>query len=128
MSDTDLDTDFRGHGGAAPDVALSGDSFVAPPATDSLRVDVRQTPGGVVGYEALPDHRLKLHAGAPVAGACQFHRFLYTRGDLDILPAGSTDIWHEESASTSAPPLSSACAVARPMPRVPPVMTAFLPA
>ncbi|ATA54034.1 AraC family transcriptional regulator [Variovorax boronicumulans] len=101
MSDTDLDTDLRGHGGAASEVALSADSFVAPPATDSLRVDVRQTPGGVVGYEALPDHRLKLHAGAPVAGACQFHRFLYTRGDLDILPAGSTDIWHEESPSTS---------------------------
>lgn len=75
MSDTDLDT--------------------------SLRVDLRETPGGIVGYDALPDHRIKLHIGGPVAGACRLHNFLYTRGDLDILPAGITDVWHEEAPSTS---------------------------
>lgn len=95
----DLGTDRHGHGLASA-VALSADSFAAPAST-GLRVDMRQTPGGVVGYEALPDHRIKLHAGAPVAGACQFHRFLYTRGDLDIVPAGVTDVWHEEAPSTS---------------------------
>lgn len=66
-----------------------------------LRIELRQTPAGIVGYEPLPEHRIKLHTGAPVAGACQFHRFLYTRGDLDIVPAGVSDVWHEEAASTS---------------------------
>jgi AraC family transcriptional regulator len=102
-SDTDpyLERGARGDEAVA---AFGGDSFVTPPASPApggLAVDLRQTPGGVVGYEALPDHRIKLHAGAPVAGACQFHHFLYTRGDLDIVPAGTTDIWHEESPSTS---------------------------
>lgn len=87
-------------GMSSSDLALTADSFVAPAPT-GLRVDIRQTPAGVVGYEALPDHRIKLHAGAPVAGACRLHKFLYTRGDLDILPAGATDVWHEEAPSTS---------------------------
>ena len=82
------------------DLALTADSFVAPAPT-GLRVDMRQTPAGVVGYDASPDHRIKLHAGAPVPGACRLHKFLYTRGDLDILPAGATDVWHEEAPSTS---------------------------
>lgn len=103
MSRTDLnvnlDPDLHRHG-LTPALALSADRFVAPAST-GLRVDLRQTPGGVVGYEALPDYRVKLHAGAPVAGACHFHKFLYTRGDLDIVPAGATDVWHEEAPSTS---------------------------
>jgi AraC family transcriptional regulator len=101
MRDTDLDTDFRG-AGLGSDVVLPDDGFAAPPRpSGGLRVDLRQTPGGEVAYEALPDHRIKLHAGAPVAGACQYHRFVYTRGDLDIVPAGTSDIWHEASPSTS---------------------------
>ncbi|MET3495837.1 AraC family transcriptional regulator [Variovorax boronicumulans] len=99
MSSSDLDTDLQEHG-RERDVALAADSFVMP-AASGLRVDMRQTPAGVVGYEALPDHRIKLHAGAPVTGACRLHKFLYTRGDLDILPAGTTDIWQEEAPSTS---------------------------
>jgi AraC family transcriptional regulator len=101
MRDTDLDTDFRG-AGLGSDVVLPDDGFAAPPPpSGGLRVDLRQTRGGEVAHEALPDHRIKLHAGAPVAGACQYHRFVYTRGDLDIVPAGTSDIWHEASPSTS---------------------------
>ena len=93
------DSHLQAHGGE-PDMALTDASFTMP-APSGLRVDMRQTPGGVVGYEPLPDHRIKLHAGAPVPGACQLHRFLYTRGDLDIVPAGVSDIWQEEAPSTS---------------------------
>lgn len=97
-----LDTDSYLEGGTPGEAPAFADvAPAAPPAGGGLGVDLRQTPGGEVAYEALPEHRIKLHAGAPVAGACQFHRFLYTRGDLDIVPAGSTDVWHEESASTS---------------------------
>lgn len=66
-----------------------------------LRVDLRTTLPGVVELEAVPDHRLKIHAGAPVRGSCGFHRFLYRRGDVDIIPAGLSDVWEEEQASTS---------------------------
>jgi AraC family transcriptional regulator len=66
-----------------------------------LRVDLRTTSPGEVELQALPDHLLKVHAGPPVRGACRSHRFLYARGDVDIFPAGFSDVWHEEQASTS---------------------------
>jgi len=66
-----------------------------------LRVDLRTTAPGVIELEALPDHQLKIHAGAPVRGSCRSHRFLYRRGDVDILPAGLTDVWEEYEANTS---------------------------
>jgi AraC family transcriptional regulator len=66
-----------------------------------LGVELRTTAPGVVQLEALPDHLLKVHAGAPVRGGCRSHRFLYTRGDVDILPAGFADAWHEDQANTS---------------------------
>jgi len=66
-----------------------------------LRVDLRTTSPGVLEIEALPDHRLKIHAGAPVRGRCRHHRFLYTRGDVDIFPAGMADVWEEHEANTS---------------------------
>jgi AraC family transcriptional regulator len=66
-----------------------------------LRVDLHTTRPGRVELAAVPDHRLKIHAGPPVRGACQFHRFEYARGDVDIYPAGTSDIWQEDGASTS---------------------------
>lgn len=42
-----------------------------------------------------------MHAGAPVRGACGHHRFHYTRGDVDLLPAGFADVWHEEDEGSS---------------------------
>ncbi|MPY91166.1 MAG: helix-turn-helix domain-containing protein [Luteitalea sp.] len=66
-----------------------------------LRVDLRTTAPGVVELKALPEHRIKVHAGPPVRGTCQFDRFLYTRGDVDIVPAGVSDVWHEEDSNTS---------------------------
>ena len=66
-----------------------------------LRVDLQTTPAGVVQLEALTDHRLKIHAGAPVRGECRLQRFHLTRGDIDIFPAGVSDVWHEEDPNTS---------------------------
>jgi AraC family transcriptional regulator len=64
-----------------------------------LRVDLHTTLPGVLKLEAAAEHRLKVHVGPPVRGACQLHRFLYTRGDVDILPAGMSDVWREEDPS-----------------------------
>ena len=66
-----------------------------------LRVDRRTTLPGELKLEPLPDHRVKVHAGAPVRGACSEQRFVYTRGDVDIFPAGMSDVWHEDDAGTS---------------------------
>ncbi|WP_163990967.1 AraC family transcriptional regulator [Pyxidicoccus caerfyrddinensis] len=85
---------------------IRGNPLPASPRDESrarlgLRVDLRTTPPGTVSFEALPDHRLKVHAGAPVRGACRTQRFVYTRGDIDIFPAGQSDVWEEETANTS---------------------------
>jgi AraC family transcriptional regulator len=66
-----------------------------------LRVDLHTTRPGIIELGASPDHRLKVHAGPPVRGACNVERFVYARGDVDIYPAGTSDVWREEDASTS---------------------------
>ncbi|MPZ20600.1 MAG: helix-turn-helix domain-containing protein [Luteitalea sp.] len=66
-----------------------------------LRVDVRTTAPGMVELKALPEHRIKVHAGPPVRGTCRVDRFVYTRGDVDIMPAGVSDEWYEEDSNTS---------------------------
>jgi len=72
------------------------------PARRGLQVDLRARLTGVLELAASPEHLLKLHAGAPVRGTCGLGRpFLYTRGDLDVIPAGSNITWEDEDASTS---------------------------
>ena len=66
-----------------------------------LRVDLHITPPGDVELPALPDHRLKVHAGAPVTGACRAERFRSTRGDVDIFPAGMSDVWQVDETDTA---------------------------
>jgi AraC family transcriptional regulator len=67
----------------------------ATPARSGLRVDVRTTMPGRVDLGRTSEHRLKIHAGAPVRGRCEAHTFVYRRGDLDIHPAGYHDVWEE---------------------------------
>jgi AraC family transcriptional regulator len=74
---------------------------IEPRSRLGLGVDLRTTQPGVVELAAIPDHRLKVHAGPPVRGACRFHTFVYARGDVDIYPAGTSDVWREEETSTS---------------------------
>lgn len=62
---------------------------------------LRRTPGGEVGLEAVREHRLKIHTGAPVTGHCGASRFAYTRGDVDFIPAGMAESWREDGPSTS---------------------------
>jgi AraC family transcriptional regulator len=66
-----------------------------------FRVEHATTPAGMLTLPLLHEHRLKIHAGTPVRGACSKHRFLYTRGDIDIQPAGYFDTWQEFQSSTS---------------------------
>lgn len=73
----------------------------APQPRLGLRVERHTTPPGLVALAPLPDHRLHVHAGPPTKGGCSFHRFVYTRGDVDILPAGTSDTWEHIDESTS---------------------------
>ncbi|WP_438030631.1 helix-turn-helix domain-containing protein [Sorangium sp. So ce233] len=73
----------------------------APRSRLGMRLEVLTTPAGVISIEAADDHRLKVHAGSPVRGWCGPHRFVCTRGDIDLLPAGYSHAWEEEDAGTS---------------------------
>lgn len=72
----------------------------APRVQSGLRIDCRTTAPGLVEVRAAADHQLRIHAGNPVRGRCRRAGFVYTRGDVDIFPAGITDAWHEQGAST----------------------------
>ena len=74
---------------------------VAWPSAGGLRVERTRTAPGPVALHADADHRIRMHAGAPVSGICGGLRFRYERGHVDLLPAGSASAWHEDGASTS---------------------------
>ncbi|NMO17084.1 helix-turn-helix transcriptional regulator [Pyxidicoccus fallax] len=85
-------------GGASPRPVVRED---IPRARVGLSVELQTMAPGVVELAPLPDHLLKVHAGAPTHGNCSFHRFVYTRGDVDLCPAGMSDVWEHTDASTS---------------------------
>jgi AraC family transcriptional regulator len=66
-----------------------------------LHVGLYTTPPGTIELKPVAEHRVRVHAGPPVRGECRFQEFLYTRGDVDIFPAGVSDVWHEEDSSTA---------------------------
>ncbi|PTL76789.1 AraC family transcriptional regulator [Vitiosangium sp. GDMCC 1.1324] len=69
-----------------------------------LGVDLLTMPAGEVELPPLPDHRLSVHAGAPVWSSCRSspsRRYRYTRGDVDIMPAGASAVVLEEEETTS---------------------------
>jgi AraC family transcriptional regulator len=70
-------------------------------ARTGLRVDLRATSPGRVELGRTSEHRLKIHAGAPVRGRCEVHTFVYRRGDVDIHPAGYHDAWEEFDSNES---------------------------
>lgn len=64
--------------------------------------DWRSTVAGPVELPAAPEHRIRIHAqGDPVRGFCGGQRFVYTRGDMDLMPAGYADSWREDDDNTS---------------------------
>jgi AraC family transcriptional regulator len=87
--------------------ALAGRRPAVSPAVEprphlGLRIDLRTFDPGIVELEAHQDHLLKIHAGGPVEGICSSRqRFTYSRGDLDIHPAGDADVWQVDQPSTA---------------------------
>ncbi|MDB4976854.1 MAG: Transcriptional regulator [Myxococcaceae bacterium] len=56
---------------------------------------------GLIELSATQTHRVRVHDGAPTRGACNRQSFLYTHGDVDVLPVGFADAWHEQDAGAS---------------------------
>jgi AraC family transcriptional regulator len=72
-----------------------------PAARIGLRVSLSTLPAGPVEIVPMPDHRVTIHAGPPARGACLRQRHVYTRGDINILPAGLPSAWHDDDPATS---------------------------
>jgi AraC family transcriptional regulator len=92
---------FASYSNAIPFNAAVADIAAATALTGGMHVERMVTRPGPVTLEPVADHRIKIHTGAPVTGSCHTGRFMYQHGDIDLLPAGSTDDWVEDVASTS---------------------------
>lgn len=77
------------------------DRLAIAAARPSLRVEVVQTHGGTVELKALSEHRVRVHASAPVRGLCGAQGFVYRRGDVDLVVAGQAERWHEDGPARS---------------------------
>jgi hypothetical protein len=68
-----------------------------------LTVELRTTPVGEVRHPPLADAHISVHAGAPVRVACPTSRArsLRTHGDINLLPAGMSDVWVDDDAGRS---------------------------
>lgn len=71
---------------------------VLPPP---LRVERQTRVPGMVRFDPSDAHRVRVHAGPPVPARCGPSRFVYTRGDLDLLPFDVSDAWEEEQPAAS---------------------------
>jgi AraC family transcriptional regulator len=66
-----------------------------------VQIEIRTTPAGWVSWGASEAHRVRVHAGPPTRGACREHTFVYTRGDIDLVPPAEEDVWREEDPGRS---------------------------
>lgn len=66
-----------------------------------IRVVVHELPAGAVEMAAQSDHCVRVHASPTARGTCKQRRYQYTRGDIDIMPAGLAGSWWSEDATTS---------------------------
>lgn len=67
----------------------------------SPQVESVRTEGGLVRLLPMADLRVRVHTGEPVRGFCQDAAFTYQHGDVDLITAGQSDRWTEESAARS---------------------------
>ena len=80
---------------------ISTASTTGATARHELRAELVAVAAGDVMSAAVPDHVVRVHAGALARGTCRTRRFGYTRGDVDVVPAGTADAWHADDPFTS---------------------------
>ena len=79
---------------------------IKPPARRpriGLGVELRTTPAGEMRHTPISDHVISVHAGAPVRVSCHGNRVrsVITRGEMSLMPAGTSDDWIEDDETTS---------------------------
>ncbi|WP_394825554.1 helix-turn-helix domain-containing protein [Pendulispora albinea] len=69
----------------------------------ALGVELRKTVAGEFRHPSMTDHYISVHAGAPVRVSCHSSsvRSVRTRGEMNLMPAGSSEIWMEDDDSSS---------------------------
>lgn len=74
-----------------------------------FRVELATSPIGQVSLPPTRDHAIRIHHGPPARASCQRHAYHYTRGDIDIVPAGTGGTWTcDDPATTLAVSISPA--------------------
>lgn len=68
-----------------------------------LGVALRTTAPGEFHHPVLADHHISVHASAPARVSCHAGSVysLRTRGDISLMPAGTSDVWFEDDESTT---------------------------
>lgn len=87
-------------GGVGASASNAPDGMAPLISRSGLRVDLRRYARGPIDMPAQSEHQLMIHAGAPVRGVCsKAQGYTYTRGDIDIVPAGVADqCLHDDSS------------------------------
>lgn len=89
-------------GGVSIEASHAPDGIAPLISRSGLRVDLRRYARGPIDLPAHTEHQLMVHAGAPVRGVCsKAQGYTYTRGDIDIVPAGVADQCLHDDSSTS---------------------------
>lgn len=70
-------------------------------ATAALRIDYATVSPGRVDLAPSDEHRLCVHAGPPARGSCAHQRHLFTRGDINIFPAGHGSSWTDDDPAST---------------------------
>lgn len=77
------------------------DSGQVRSARVGLQVELRRTSAGRRRHLPSLDHRISLHSGAPVRISCTptGQRCVRSRGQFNVMPAGTAEDWFEDDAS-----------------------------
>jgi AraC family transcriptional regulator len=66
-----------------------------------IQIELRRTSPGRRRHVPTPDHHISLHSGAPVRISCAPSglRCVRSRGEINVMPAGTADDWFEDDVS-----------------------------
>lgn len=83
-------------------LGADGAPWLAPRVDNGIHTRWLRTRAGMIQLDPAPEHRIRIHAGGkPVRGMCSETPFVYTHGDMDMMPAGHTESWREDDDNTS---------------------------
>jgi AraC family transcriptional regulator len=74
-----------------------------PSLGPGLEIELRATQAGLLRHASQTDHHINVHAGAPVRVSCHGStvRSVRVRGEINLMPAGTSDEWFEDDPSDS---------------------------